>query len=278
MVQIHKVFFPILGIIYLLGYATAFIKFANNKAYEFQFKSKFVLDPISLGEQNVTATVLVKKFGRDGLIIRIKDSTFTGNNVHSESRSDIEGVFGITRRSSDGEITNIISKPTNRGMAILCKKMMVDMLSDDLSFFEYYAKHYDTLKDVERHEVKFAVGTCEAEMRGVVDTEKNLTQILAQAQKSYCNVDPVILQAGQLLLHGTAKQIGQVLDDSNFGVSVFFDSTTQKMVEVAKFTFVNLLVGLFNIQARHNQVMHFVGEREVSSELDFGKPYVSDKW
>lgn len=269
--------FHILSLIHFLGNAVAFIQFEDNKAYEFHFKSKFVLDPQSLGGQNVSATVLVKKFGRNDLIIRIKDSTFTGNNVHSESQSDIEGVFGITRDPSDGEITNIISAPSSRGMAILCKKMLVDMLSDNLSYFQYYAKNHDTLKDVERHKIKFAVGNCEAEMKGVVDTAQNLTQILAQAEKSYCNVDPIIIQAGQLLLHGTTSKIGEILDNSNFGVSVFFDSTTQKVVKVAKFTFLNLLVGLATIQARHNQVLHYVGEHEVNNELDFNGPHVSDK-
>lgn len=260
----------------LLGFTAAFIKWDENKEYEFSFKSKFVLAPEALdGGQNVTATILVKKFGRDSLIVRIKDSTFVGANIHAKSRSDIEGIFGIKRNREDGSITHVISKSTTRAMEILCKKMIVDILCDQLNFFGDYAKNYETLKHSEQHRLKFAIGWCNAEMIAVADTENHLVQVLAQAEKAQCDVDEVILQAGQLLMHGTTSQIGQVKDDSIFGLSVFFDATTGKIVEVAKFTFVNLVVAGIDIQARHNMVMHYVGERPLTQETEFEKPYVS---
>lgn len=74
-----------------LGLTVAFVKFEDNREYEFNFKTKFVLAPEELGGgQNGTATILVKKFGKDGLVFRIKDSTLVGANVHPKSRSDID--------------------------------------------------------------------------------------------------------------------------------------------------------------------------------------------
>ncbi len=256
-------------VVCLVGLTVAFVKFEDNREYEFHFKSKFVLVPERLdGGQNVTATILVKKFGTDDLIFHIKDSTFEGANVHSKSRSDIEGTFGIKRSVTDGAITHVISKST-RTMEILCKKMIVDMLSEDLSFFETYAKNYERMKRNQNHQVKLAVGWCNADIMAVADPTNQLVQVLAQAEKNNCNVDPVILQAGQLLMHGTTATLGPTLDDSKFGMSVFFDSNSGVMVDVAKFTFINLVLLGIDIQARHNMVVKYVGDRPVSHELDF---------
>ncbi|KAJ6644152.1 hypothetical protein Bhyg_09118 [Pseudolycoriella hygida] len=258
-----------------LGLAVAFVQFEDDKEYEFYFKSKFVLAPEELeGGQNVTATILVKKFGRDSLIFRIKDSTFVGANVHAKSRSDIEGTFGVKRNVENGAITHVISKST-RDMEILCKKMIVDMLSENLSFFESYARNYVAMKGRWQHRVKLAVGWCDADVTAAADTENNLVEVLAQSQKTDCDIDPVILQAGQLLMHGTTAQIGRTLDSSKFGMSVFFDVNTGKIVEVSKFTFINLEVVGVDIQARHNMLVEYVGERPISRELNFQPPYIS---
>lgn len=259
-----------------LELVVAFVKFDDGKEYEFYFKSKFLLAPEELeGGQNVTATILVKKFGPDSLVFRIKDSTFVGANVHSKSRTDIEGTFGVKRNLNTGAITHVISKST-RAMEILCKKMIVDILSENYDFFEKYAREYSTMKSSLQHHVKLAVGWCNADVTAAADKHNNLAEILVQAGKSDCDVDPVILQAGQLLMHGTTREIGRSSDDSRFGMSILFDTNTGKMVEVSKFTFINLVVAGIGIQARHNMLVQYVGERPISRELDFGAPYVSE--
>lgn len=258
----------------LVGFTVAFLRFEDGKEYEFFFKSKFVLAPEELGGgQNVSATILVKKFG-DDLIFRIKDSTFVGANVHSKSQSDIEGTFGVKRNPIDGAITHVISK-SERAVEVLCKKMIVDMLSEDLSFFHTYVENYDSMKHSKRHRVKLAVGYCNADISAVTDIDNNLTEVLAQSQKRDCDVDPVIIMAGQLLMHGTTEQVGPTLEDSNFGMTVSFDTNTKEMLEVSKFSFVNLEVLGISIQARHNMVVQFIASRPISHELDFEPPFVS---
>lgn len=162
----------------------------------------------------------------------------------------------------------MISK-TENAKSVLTKKSIVAMLTDDFSFFNDYLKNPQPME----HKVALSIGECDADISSEHDAESGLTKVLAQAIKAKCEVDELLLMAGQLLLHGTTKQIGRVEEDSNFGMRLLFNSTTKQIVEVSKFTILNLVVGIA-VQARHSMLINYVGQRPVTSETKFEKPYV----
>lgn len=263
----------VLNIFLVLGSCLAFVEFKDGVEYEFFFKSHLELSPEILdGGQLATATLIARKFGTDGtsLVIRIKDSLASGKNVE-ESTLNMEGIFGI-KRNERGEITHMISKST-RAKGVLTKQNIVTMLVNDFSFFYNYMRN-ETARPTEQR-LPLAVGWCDAEISATNDPSSGLTKLLAQAEKSKCDMDPHVLKAGQYLLHGTTKPIGTTKDNSNFGMSVMFNSTTGRIVQVAKFTFLNLEVVGIKVQARHNMLLNYVGERPISEETTFNKPYVS---
>jgi len=257
----------IFNFILLLAFVTSFVQFEDNKEYEFLFKSKFDLTPALLGGQLGNATLLVRKFGNSdrNLAIRIKDSHFSGTNVNEESKTNIEGVFGL-KRDTTGKITHIISRST-AAKEILTKKSIVGMLADDFTFFHDYLKNPTT-----QHQIKQSIGMCDSTISAVRDPVKNLAKILAQAQHAKCEVEQLTLKGGQYLLNGSTKQLGTIKPDSNVGMSVIINTKTNQIKEVAKFTFLNLVVGI-ELQARHNMILTYVREHDISSETTLEKPY-----
>lgn len=257
----------------VLTSVTAFVPFENGMEYEFRFKSKLNLEPSFLTGQSVNATLLVRKFGTDGssLVVRVKDSEASGKNVDSETKPNLEGVFGV-KRNARGEITHIISK-TNSAKEVLVKKNIVSMLSDDFSFFKNYVKNAASRKNKER--VGLSIGPCDCDISAETDDESGLTNVLAQAETRNCEVDSLIIKAGQYLLQGTTKTIARIEGDSNVGMSVMFDSKTKQMLEVNKFTFLNMAIIGLDVQARHNMILEYVGARPATSETNLEKPYVS---
>lgn len=269
-----NILISVFNIFVILGLSVAFVQFEDNVEYEFFFKSKLQLWPEILGEgQLVNATLIARNFGNDGssLVVRIKDSLASGKNVESDSTSNIEGVFGI-KRNDKGEITHIISKST-RAKGVLTKQNIVAMLANDFTFFYDYMKNSNGRPSHQR--LPLSVGWCDTDITASTDPTSGLTKLLAQAVKSKCNMDDHVLKAGQYLLHGTTKPIGRVEEDSNFGMSVMFNTTTGRILQVSKFTFLNLEVVGIQVQARHNMLLNYVGERPISTETAFKKPYVS---
>lgn len=262
--------------ILLIGSVSAFIEFENNVEYEFRFKSKLNLSPSFLEGQSANATLLVRKFGTDGssLVVRIKDSQAVGKGITSESQSNIEGVFGI-KRNANGAITHIISK-SRKAKEILTKKNIAGMLTNDFSFFNNYMRNHKSRSN--RHHVELSIGWCDANITARTDPASGLSSILAQSEKRECDVNPLVLKGGQYLLQGTTKQIGEIKEDSSIGMIVLFDTKTKKMLEVSKFTFLNLVVFGLDVQARHNMILEYVGEHPLSSETYFQEPYVSLKF
>ncbi len=264
-----KLFNIIVGI----GLCTAFVKFEDDVEYKFSFKSKLEVSPEILGGgQLANATLIARKFGTDGtsLVIRIKDSSISGK-FDSEAKTNIEGIFGIVRNNR-GEITHIISKSTY-GKELLTKQNIVTMLANDFSFFYNYMSNSNSRPVKQR--LPLSVGWCDTDITGTTDPVSELTEILAQSAKSKCDMDAHVLKAGQYLLHGTTNELGTAEDDSNFGMSVIFNTKTERIMQVSKFVFLNVNVGGFKVQARHSMVLNYVSERHVSSETTFEKPYVS---
>ncbi|KAJ6644151.1 hypothetical protein Bhyg_09117 [Pseudolycoriella hygida] len=259
------------AIVLLLGSVTAFVPFEDGMQYEFRFKSKLNLSPIFLTGQSVNATLLVRNFGTDGssLVVRIKDSEAEGKNVNSETKGVVEGVFGV-KRNRTGTITHIISK-SNSAKEVLTKKNIVGMLSDDFSFFDNYVRHASSRKRQQR--VELSLGPCDSDISAEIDENNGLINVLAQSQLGKCDVNQLTMKVGQLLLQGTTKPIARTGDDSNIGMSVMYDIKTKQMLEVNKFTFLNLEVLGIEVQARHNMILEYVGKHPVTSETNFGTPY-----
>lgn len=263
----------IYNILVIIGLSAAFVHFEDDIEYEFFFKSKLQLWPEILGGgQSVNATLIARKFGNDGssLVVRIKDSVATGKNIESDATSNIEGVFGI-KRNDKGEITHLISKST-RAKGVLTKQNIVAMLANDFTFFYDYMDNKNGRPSQQR--LPLSIGWCDTDITATTDPDSGLTKLLAQAEKSKCEFDNHVMKAGQYLLHGTTKTIGRTEDDSNFGMSVIFNSTTKRIMQVSKFTFLNLDVVGVHVQARHNMLLNYIGERPVSTETTFKKPYV----
>ncbi|XP_037044189.1 uncharacterized protein LOC119080074 [Bradysia coprophila] len=263
--------FLYLAVALLVSSVTAFVPFENGMEYEFRFKSKLNLEPSFLTGQSGNATLIVRKFGTDGssLVVRIKDSEVIGKNVDSETKGHVEGIFGV-KRDVSGAITHIISK-SNSAKEVLTKKNIVSMLSDDFSFFDNYVRSTASRKKRER--VDLSIGWCNCDISAETDDDSGLTNVLAQTEIRNCDVNPLIIKAGQYLLQGTTKTIARIEEDSNIGMSIMFDTKTKQMLEVNKFTFLNLVIMGIEVQARHNMILEYVGEHPVTSETDFGKPY-----
>lgn len=266
--------FIYLAVVALVASVTAFVPFENGVEYEFRFKSKLNLEPKFLTGQSVNATLLVRQFGTDGssLVVCIKDSEAEGKNVGDHTKGVVEGVFGV-KRADNGTITHIISK-SDSAREVLTKKNIVSMLLDDFSFFDNYVNNPASRKNAEQ--IGLSLGWCDSDISAETDDESGLISVLAQTVIRKCNVNQLILKAGQYLLQGTTKEIGRMEGDSNIGMSVMYDAKTKQMLEVNKFTFLNLVVVGMDVQARHNMILEYVGKHPVTSETDFEPPFVSE--